>query len=248
MNPSELPDYQSQVPPGLVLRGTPVIVEAFTARNLPDGWMDVLWRQAWRHFGERFIRYSVSEENLRLQVVQPLRVVLQRFTPSRGQRRILRRNRDLEVRIGPPELNADRHHLFEIHKRRFITNVPDALADFLGDDPGRVPCETVEVTAFFAGRLIAASYLDVGREGASSVYGMFDPAHARRGLGIATMLWEMEYARERGCRFYYPGYAFHEPSLLDYKKQFSGMEWFDWLGDWHPLKRSPKPAPESGGE
>jgi len=61
---------------------------------------------------------------------------------------------------------------------------------------------------------------------------MFDPAASRRRLGIATLLWEIESARKAGCRRLYHGYAFSEPSHYDYKKGFTGLEWYDWKR-WH---------------
>ncbi len=207
---------------------------AFLPRVAP-GDMDALWRAAWRHFGPRFVRYSYSLEEGAPLLVQPLRVVLDRFTPDKSHRRRLNRNRDLEVRIGAPQIDEQRHALFAFHRRRFERNIPEALSAFLGPYPHLYPCELVEVSAWKDSRLLAASYLDVGREGASSLYAMFDLRASARGLGICTMLWEMDYAKRLGCRYYYPGYAFHEPSALDYKKQFSGVEWFDWLGRWHPL-------------
>jgi len=197
--------------------------------------MDRLWRKGWRHFGPYFVRYSISAETGEQRVVQPLRLALDRFHPSKTHRRLLRRNADLEVRIGPVTLDQFRHGMFDRHKRRFTANIPQSLYDFLGPDPRLYPCELVEVGVYEDGRLLAASYLDIGREGASGVYAMFEPADGQRALGIHTMLLEIEYARRRGCRYYYPGYAFHEPSLLDYKKQFVGTEWFDWQGTWLPL-------------
>ena len=128
--------------------------------------------------------------------------------------------------------------MFERHRRRFRENIPPSLEAFLGPAPGVTPCPMIEVAAYLGGRLVAASYLDLGREGVSSVYGMFDPTCARRSLGIATMLWELEFLRGRGGRYYYPGYAYHSPSSLDYKKQFAGLEWYDWRGHWLPLARA----------
>ena len=203
--------------------------------------MDALWDQGWRHFGRLFFRYSYWMGDGRVEAVQPIRVDLTKFTLSKGQRRILRRNADLEVAVGRPELDAERHDLFARHKARFRANVPPALTDFLGASLEDYPCPLAEVTVRLAGRLVAASYLDIGRGGASSVYAIFDPAQSRRSLGIATMLWEMEHARGLGCRHYHPGYAFHRPSEMDYKKQFAGSEWFDWRGRWWPLERAHSP-------
>ena len=83
--------------------------------------------------------------------------------------------------------------------------------------------------------MIAVSYLDLGREAASSVYAIFEPEVARRSPGIFTLLQEIEFARSTGRRFLYLGYATHEPSHYDYKKRFLGLERFDWLGNWIPL-------------
>ena len=34
-----------------------------------------------------------------------------------------------------------------------------------------------------------------------------------------------------GLRHYYSGYATIEPSCYDYKKQFEGLSYFDWVGE-----------------
>ena len=108
------------------------------------------------------------------------------------------------------------------------------LADFLGPAPHAGPCQTLELGAFLGDRLLAASYLDVGATGVSSIYAFFDPEESRRSLGTATMIWEILLARRTGRRWHYPGYAYVEPSGYDYKKQFGPMECFDWDA-WRPL-------------
>ena len=214
----------------------PVLIEeSFTHATAPPEMMDSLWAAGWRHFGAQFFRYSLHWVEGELRVVQPLRVDLTRFQPSHGQRRVLRRNTDLEVNFAPPKLDGSRRALFAKHSGRFRENVPPSLEAFLGPTPEVGPTHMVELVVHWEGRLIATSYLDLGREGASSVYAVYDPACGRRSLGIATMLWEMDYARQHGRRYYYPGYAYREPTGMDYKKQFSGCEWYDWKGAWRPL-------------
>lgn len=224
----------------------PLVWDSFERAYAAPGQMDELWNQGWRHFGRQFFRHSLHLGEARFNWVQPIRVDLTQFIPARSQRRILHRNADLEVVIGPARLDAERHALFARHRTRFTENVPDSLTDFLGPDLRRYPCELVEVSARLAGQLVAASYLDLGVTCGSGVYAIFDPAHSRRSLGVATLLWEMEFARSRGCRHYHPGYAFHEPSEMDYKKQFAGSEWFDWQGHWRPLPRLSAHRPRPG--
>lgn len=236
------PPVLRDAPIGLPAVALPLIFEEAERTQVLPEHMDLLWNEGWRHFGRSFFRYSYWFGEGRLECVQPVRVDLARFVPSKGQRRILRRNVDLQLAVGPPILDEERHALFDRHKTRFHANVPPSLADFLGPVGDAYPCPLVEVTARLAGRLVAASYLDLGATAASSVYGIFDPEHSGRSLGIATMLWEMDHARALGCRHYHPGYAFHGASEMDYKKQFPGSEWFDWRGRWWPLSRGPTPV------
>ena len=212
------------------------ITDAFVEWSAPARIMDKLWAEGWRHFGPLFYRYRTMNSGEEVKQIQPLRVVLEQFRPTKSQRRVLRRNADLTWKIQPTIIDHELRRLFAAHKQRFKENVPSSLEDLLGEEPAEVPCENVTLLVRAGERLVAASFLDLGAKAASSVYGMFAPEESRRSLGICTMLWEMAVARERGHRYYYPGYACHESSLYDYKKQFAGSEWYDWR-QWRPLAR-----------
>jgi leucyl-tRNA---protein transferase len=198
--------------------------------------MDALWAEGWRHFGVLFFRYRRAELNGDGCTVLPLRVDLTGFAPSRSQRRVLARNRDLRVEVRESFVDGEKLALFARHRRRFTSNVPESLFDFLSHDPARVPCRSVEVCAYSGARLVAASFLDLGRRSTSAVYAMFDPEESRRSLGVFTMLAALDFTRETGRRHYYPGYACREPSVYDYKKNFAGLEAYDWRGAWRPLR------------
>lgn len=216
----------------------PFISDQFHASAVPAPVMDLLWASGWRHFGASFQRYSIQwDDDMNEQTIQPLRLHLPDFRPSRGQRRVLGRNADLAWEIIPARADAEVRRLFHEHKTRFRQNIPDSLFDFISaDDPARCPCECLEIRALLEGRLVAASFMDVGETSTSGVYGLFDTRHSRRSLGIATMLKEIEWSIASGRRFYYPGYATKEPGAYDYKKQFAGLQFLDWSrGDWLPL-------------
>jgi arginine-tRNA-protein transferase len=65
---------------------------------------------------------------------------------------------------------------------------------------------------------------------------MFDPDESERGLGIFTMLKEIEHAIDTGRSFYYQGYAYAGESFYDYKKRFRGTEVFDWKEGWETFE------------
>jgi arginine-tRNA-protein transferase len=220
----------------------PLIWDEFHAEHAPPEGMDLLWAEGWRHFGTHFFRYSLMDHEGGLQVVVPLRVELSRHVPTKSQRRVLRRNADIEVVIGPAEISELAQGIFSRHRERFSENVPESLAVFLSPEPARVPCECRQLRCLLEGECIAVSYFDAGLRSISSVYAVFEPAFASRSLGIFTMLKELEWARERGMEFAYPGYATFGSSHYDYKKQFTGLQGYDWGGkrwlDWSVLESS----------
>ncbi|MFQ3582466.1 MAG: GNAT family N-acetyltransferase [Chloracidobacterium sp.] len=207
----------------------------FEASYVPAAQLDVLWAHGWRHFGTYFYRYWVNLTNDGVRHVLPLRIELANFTLSESQRRVRRRNRNLRVIIQPTVIDATTELLFERHKQRFTENIPTSIYSFLSSEPASVPCRNQEIAVYDGERLVAKSFLDLGKQASSSVYGIFDPDYAKHSLGIFTMLLEIEYSQARGDKFYYPGYAYHEPSHYDYKKRFSALEWFDWNGHWRSL-------------
>jgi arginine-tRNA-protein transferase len=215
---------------------TPELDDAFICDSVPAELMDRLWSAGWRHFGRYFFRYSSQpDEHGATQSITPLRIDLASCSFTKSQRRVLSRNTDLRHDIVPAALDDGLREMFHRHKQRFSHNVPDALENFLGPDPAIGPCECRMVRVFADERLIAASFFDLGQNAASSVYGLFEPEFTKRSLGTFTMLLEIQHCRDSGLRWLYPGYATHEPSAYDYKKQFRGTEWLDWsTGEWSP--------------
>ncbi len=198
--------------------------------------MDQAWASGWRHFGRHFFRYSTQRaQDGELQTIMPLRIDLASCTFTKSQRRVLNKNADLRTEIVPAVIDGELRALFQRHKQRFTHNIPDTLETFLGPDPARGPCECRMVRVFDGLSLIAASYLDVGQQSASSVYGLFEPEYSKRSLGIFTLLLEIQHCRAANLRWLYSGYATRESSVYDYKKQFRSTQHLDWSkGEWLP--------------
>ena len=209
-----------------------LINEEFYADQLLPEQMDSLWANGWRHFGTHFFRYNVGFLIDDLRFVLPLRIRLADLASSKSQRRVLRRNEDLEVTIGAINIDTASQALFERHKTRFNHGVPESIYNFISRDPADSPCESKELRVTKDGELLAVSYFDVGGNSTSGIYAMFEPTVTDRSLGIFTMLKEIEYSNETDREFYYQGYAYQGASFYDYKKRFRGTEAFDWRNDW----------------
>jgi arginine-tRNA-protein transferase len=206
--------------------------EHFLCLRASPGKMDELWAAGWRHFGIIFVRYRTSVHGGKRFTVLPLRVDLELFTLSRSQKRVLAKNRDTQIILRPASVDKAKEKLFDKHRKRFDENVPDSLFNFLSANPAEVPCTNLELCVYLGKKLLGVTFLDVGQTATSAVYAIFDPDEAKRSLGILMMLHSIEFSRTRGCRYYYPGYAYREPFTYDYKKRFSGLEYLDWDAGW----------------
>jgi len=208
--------------------------QSFLCLDASPAKMDQFWAEGWRHFGILFFRYRLSLHGDKHFSVLPLRVDLERFTLTRSQKRVLAKNRDARTVIRPAVVDKVRESLFAKHILRYRENIPSSLFDFMSPVPASVPCLNLELCIYLKETLAGVTYLDIGQTATSAVYAMFDPAEAKRSLGILMMLKSIQYSREQGYRYYYPGYAYREPSAYDYKKRMMGLEYLDWTAGWKP--------------
>ncbi len=212
------------------------INDEFHASRVSPRQLDLLLENGWRHFGAYFFRYNLGFYENEIRLVQPLRVRLSEFSVSKSQRRILKRNNDLQIVARPIKITAETEVLFQRHKQRFKNSAPDSIYDFLDENAADTPCEALEICVYDGKKLLAASFFDVADASVSGIYAIFAPEEAARSLGIFTMLLEIDFAVKSGRNFYYSGYAYAGKSFYDYKKRFRALERFDWQQNWENFK------------
>lgn len=209
-----------------------VISEEFHASQVNSAQLDVLLAKSWRHFGQHFFRYNYGFFEDEIRYVMPLRIKLSDFSLTKSQRKILRKNTDLQTLVRPIQITQETENLFEIHRTRFKSGIPDSVFDFVDTEAADVPCKALECAVYKDNNLLAVSFFDVSENAISSIYGMFDPQESSRSLGIFTLLKETEFAVAKGKTFHYLGYAYEGNSFYDYKKRFLGLQVFDWKENW----------------
>jgi len=154
----------------------------------------------------------------------PIRLSVEAFHPHKTQRRVWRRNQDLQVRQAPVRITPARLDLY----RRFLAARFDRVDSpgieemeaFLGDRFG----STVALDYHLDGRLVAFGVLDVTPEAASSVYFVHDPELASRRLGTFSVMREVEWCRLTGRSHLYLGLWVRECPAMTYKAWFHPHE------------------------
>lgn len=205
----------------------------FFREKVPANELDVLLGDAWRHFGDYFFRNMTSvQENNEVWDIVPLRINLEKFSYKKSQKKVLKQNNDITKIIADANITEEKLAIFQKHRLRFTNNIPNSIYDFLSYTPAIAPTNTQEIQLYENGKLYAVSFIDNGLESISSVFAMFDTDFSKRSPGIHTLLLEIEYAIETNKKYVYLGYAHRESSFYDYKKNFNGLEYYDWQGNW----------------
>jgi arginyl-tRNA--protein-N-Asp/Glu arginylyltransferase len=171
---------------------------------------------------------------------EPLRVPVREFQPTKSQRRVLRKNEDLRVEIGPATFSEERLHLYNRHKQERGLGRDERLMTRRGYEGWFIQSctPTVEMRYYAADRLIGLGILDVGAEDASSVYFYFDPDESKRSLGVFSVMAEIHWMRSRGGRYHYLGLYVAACSHLVYKASYYPHERL--IGDrWHRVEEAP---------
>jgi arginine-tRNA-protein transferase len=195
---------------------------------------DDLLRRGIRHFGHVYFQPRCPGCSRCLS----LRVPVRSFRPSRSQRRVLARNRDLEIEVGAPAVDAERLELHgRFHRERQAARgwrPADRGPEEYFDAFVAGPVKVLELRYRLCGRLVALAYVDEAATALSSIYGMWEPSEARRGLGTFDVLSEIELACRLGKEHLYLGYCVQGCPSLEYKQSFRpcevlrGEAWEPW--------------------
>jgi arginyl-tRNA--protein-N-Asp/Glu arginylyltransferase len=175
----------------------------------------------------------------------PVRIPVNRFAPSRAQRRNAKRNSDLVVQAvesGYRESHFDLYCRYQSARHRggsMDVGDPVQYREFLfssdfetrayefrpHDDPSR---------------LVAVAVADRLDDGLSAVYTFFDPAEQRRAPGVFGILWEIDEARRLDLPYLYLGYWIGQSPKMRYKTAYRPLQAF-LHGEWQDFSLDANP-------
>ncbi len=162
-----------------------------------------------------------------------VRVLCQEFEPSASQRRILRRNSDLEVNDCRPWSTSEqyellRRYLRQRHPNGGMTNMDEMdYADMIEQSP--VNSRVVEYRgpsqSSRPGQLLGACLTDHQGDGLSMIYSFYDAeAEGRPGLGNFIIMDHILRARDAGLPYVYLGYWVDGSPRMQYKTRYRPIE------------------------
>ena len=183
--------------------------------------LERLIERGWRRFGNYIFRPQCAA----CRKCRPLRIALNDFRPSKSQRRALRNNRHVEVRVARPHVTDEHVALFNAYHRDMTDRRqwPDNTTSFQNYYESFIGSQNEFAREFQyrdGGRLIGVGIVDVMKDGLSSAYFYHDPAWRKLSPGTFSILTEIEWGKTHALRYSYLGYWIHENQSMDYKARF----------------------------
>ncbi|MEM7658664.1 MAG: hypothetical protein AAF399_21250 [Bacteroidota bacterium] len=213
------------------------LVEYYFPQTISPARLDRHWAGGWFRSGGALFRSRVLCMEGGLYSVVNIRVKLEGYQMSRSLRKIWRKNQTrFQVETGPASVGAAQERLYQEGKGKFKGYIFETLEEFLYSRVPKGLFNTHEIRVYEGEKLVAASYFDLGEAGIGSILGLYDSAYSNFSLGIYTMLLEVFFAQERGCRFYYPGYILRGTDAFDYKLRLGHIQYHNWHGRWKSLE------------
>ena len=213
----------------------------FTAEVFPGDLYEELLGQGFRRSGGVFYRNHCPG----CDECRQIRIPVTDFIPSKSQRRVCRRNEDLDLRLEPVGFSAEILSLFRRYQKSRHSKAEKADGDFR-----RLFCRSpldTRMSLYLDGdRILGVGWLDFLPRGLSSVYFVFDPEAAHRSLGIFSVLREIELARSLGLSWYYLGFVVQGSPKMAYKGAFLPLERLV-RGEWTLSVRPPADSGPGGG-
>ncbi|MBC7164739.1 MAG: arginyltransferase [Roseovarius sp.] len=205
--------------PGRMERKLFTALQGESARRLNDG----LSKQGFRRSQNVLYRPSCSDCAACLSA----RINVAAFTPTKSQKRTIRRNAGLIRRATSPWATEEQYALFRryLARRHATGGMADMdtfeFAAMIEETPVRT--RVVEY-ADASGTLVATCLTDILDDGVSMVYSFFEPDRPKASLGTYVILDHVEIARENGLPYVYLGYWVPGSDKMGYKAAFSGLE------------------------
>lgn len=172
------------------------------------------------------------------QACVSVRVLVDDFKPGRTMRRVIERNRDLDVRRVVPAPTSEQYSLFRhyVDARHgdggmadmtvldYAMMVEDSVVSTFLSEYREKPAEDVLDSRPESWPLRAVALCDRLSDGISMVYSFYDPDEASRSLGSYMILEHIDQARRLGLPYLYLGYWIKGSCKMNYKARFQPQE------------------------
>lgn len=150
-----------------------------------------------------------------------LRVITPKFSPSKSQKRLLNKNKDFVIKISKqPKDNY--YPLYENYINTIHADgsmFPATVSQYESFTKSSVS-EQIFVETWDNDKLISVAVTDVLTDALSAVYTFYHPDYKNRGLGVFSILNQINLSVSFSKQYLYLGYQIDECQKMNYKNKY----------------------------
>lgn len=173
----------------------------------------------------------------------PVRVPVDRFHPTRSQRRAWKHHAGLSIQVKDLHYSEEHFRLYRAYQqaRHSSAGMDGDSVDQYRSFLAQSNVETLLVEFREQDVLRMVSVVDCVKDGLSAVYTFYNCSDPSASYGTYSVLWLIEWCRRIGLPHLYLGYWIEESRKMAYKQGFQPLEAL-LEGAWQPLQKiSPTP-------
>ncbi|WP_033297711.1 arginyltransferase [Psychromonas ossibalaenae] len=173
------------------------------------------------------------------QACQSLRIPVTKFKKSRSQKRLLNKNKNLQVKISH-SVKEEYFHLYQRYIQQTHSDGPmfpasqEQYEDFIKSSWNK----SIFIEIYDQNKLISVSVTDLIKHPDSTAWSAFycfyDPDYSACSLGKFAVLKQLDLAKKHAVDWLYLGYYIEDCQKMNYKTQFNPHQrfidgqWFDF--------------------
>jgi leucyl-tRNA---protein transferase len=233
--------------PTITLILTLMFAQVHSPDSLSQEELDCYLENGWFRMGQTIFTTNFLNFNNELYSAMWLRVVLPEFRVDKTFNQLKKMNAGFRVEFRPATIDQEKENLFAKYRQSVSFNASNSIHNLLYGSSAHNIYHTHEVNIYEGKRLIACGYFDLGNNSAAGITCFYDPFYKRYSLGKYLMFLKLEYCKQQGLQYFYPGYFVPGYKAFDYKLNIGkpAIEFLRLSDDhWLPMREfSPALAP-----
>ncbi len=176
-----------------------------------------LMHEGFRRSGDQIYRPHC----LQCHACQSLRVLAQEFIPSKSQKRLLKKNQHFEVKFSD-SIQDNYYPLYENYINTLHSDGSMYPANYQ-QYASFITCNITKqlfMEVWDQDKLISVAVTDDLADALSAVYTFYDPSYRKSGLGVFSILKQIEQTQILNRKYLYLGYQIDACQKMNYKDRY----------------------------
>ncbi|HET9054642.1 MAG TPA: GNAT family N-acetyltransferase, partial [Cyclobacteriaceae bacterium] len=194
-----------------------MFVEVHTPQQLTPHELDAYLERGWFRMGQTIFTTNFAHVKDQMLSTIWLRVKLYEYERDAAHHKLLKRNAAFTVTVQPAVVTEEQEALYARYRGSLSFNVSESLQHLLFGKNESSVYTTYEVTLRDRGKLMGCGFFDLGGTSAEGIVSFYDPEYKKFSPGKYLIYTKIQFCKELGLPYFYPGYFVPGNPYFDYK-------------------------------